>query len=279
MPVKYSKELTTKIINNYNSGLSIAKISKLMKLDRGTISKTLKENNIIIRSNRKHNFHIDFFEKIDSERKAYWLGFIYADGTLSSVNAVDKFKSRTTLNISSKDLNHLEIFAEDLNYDKNYIRIYTPKGTYSQNPMCRLDLNSRKMCSDLEYLGLDKLKSDRTSIPTNYIPDKLINHFIRGFFDGDGSICSYTTQKHNYKMFSFSIIGVEPILEKIQHILMSHCNLNKTKLIPYPHKSINVFNLSYGGTTQVNRIYNYLYQDASIFLARKKEVFELYISE
>nr|DAG90196.1 MAG TPA: endonuclease [Crassvirales sp.] len=66
----------------------------------------------IINTGSKSEFNRDFFSVIDTEEKAYWLGFLYADGFISaSGNTVG-------LSISLKDIDHLKKYNNALNYTK-----------------------------------------------------------------------------------------------------------------------------------------------------------------
>lgn len=89
------------IIEYYKSGKTIKDISKLLHFSERKISKLLKDNNIYT-NNKKHRCDSNFFNCINTEEKAYWLGFLYADGNVAT-------KTNTVL-ISSKDREHIEKF-------------------------------------------------------------------------------------------------------------------------------------------------------------------------
>jgi hypothetical protein len=80
-------------------------------------------------------------------------------------------------------------------------------------------------------------------------------HFIRGLSD--------------QYMDVFSLAGTESLMLSCQEILMEKCALTKVKL----RKAGKIFVLRYGGVRQLRRIYDYLYRDATICLARKKDKF------
>lgn len=65
----------SEIITLYNSGLSSIKIAKQLNCSDSYIRKVLKKNNILMRSNKIYRttqqFNENFFEKIDTEKKAY----------------------------------------------------------------------------------------------------------------------------------------------------------------------------------------------------------------
>ena len=73
------------IISDYNSGISVIKLIKKYHTSYDTIKKIFDENNItIVNKQNRTKFNESIFDNIDSEEKAYWLGFIYADGYISS---------------------------------------------------------------------------------------------------------------------------------------------------------------------------------------------------
>lgn len=269
----YSPGQIDNILSLYISGKSIDYICKKFKHDSYSVKKLLESRNIQLRGIRKNLFNEDFFKDIESEKQAYWLGFIMADGSVCQTSRSCTRVNRLHINISQKDRCLLEKFILDIDAVNVIIDDYIPKGTYSTNPMCRMYLNSVSMCDDLAIHGISSRKTGKEQIP-NTVPDHLIRHFIRGFFDGDGSVSRSSSCTIN-----FSITSNEMMNLQIQEILIRECNLRKTKLTEYPHKNNCVCDLRYGGRIQVARIYHYLYDDATIYLDRKKQKFNLIISD
>ena len=265
MPSPLSQEKVKSIIDLYIDGNSMQAIRSNLKVDYETIVKYLKLNNITIRGNRTHSFNNTFFKCIDSEDKAYWLGFIYADGSVTKTSSKANAPNRLVLNLSAKEIEHLSLFKNTIEAFSSKIVTYIPKETYSENPMCRLYINSVEMCKDLEFLGVIQNKTLKLNFPD--IPDHLQRHFIRGYFDGNGSLSL------NRNQASFSVTSNPKFLTKMQEILMLQCSLSKTKLLSYPHKKCNVHDLRYGGNKQVFRIFNFLYKDSNVFLKRKYNKF------
>lgn len=261
-------------IEDYLNGALISEVTKKHNVSDTIIYKYLKKMNIEYRNEhgRKNKFNQSFFEKIDTEEKAYWLGFIYADGCIMKANAYDKKHNRLRINISLKDKELIEKFSNHIEYT-GPVEIVDPKGTYANNKMIRITLNSVKMCEDLMKYGCTPNKTFSIRLPL--LEQSLYPHFIRGYFDGDGSIC-FSKQKE--KLYgNFSIIGPIEMLQDVQKVLMNQCDLNKTKLIA--SKTEGIVNLKYSGRNNVYRIYNYLYQDATIYLTRKKIKFSSLFSE
>ena len=120
----------------------------------------------------RHIYNHNYFEQIDSIDKAYFLGFIFADGYIN--------KSGLYLNIALKDKEILYSFANFLDNNGDIISFIDEK-------YIRLALYSQKISSDLSKLGAFQQKSEKL-LPPNNISPEYISHFIRGFFDGNGSI-------------------------------------------------------------------------------------------
>lgn len=137
---------------------------------------------------------------------------------------------------------------------------------YSKNgdkEYCRFVIENKKIVSDLIKIGLYSNKTQTIDIPN--IDINLIRHFIRGYFDGDGSV---TLSKGSVKI---SIISNIKMVSSIQKILMNECDLNKTKFTVRRKESPNIVTMSYGGNIQTKRIYEYLYNGSTVFLERKRD--------
>jgi len=230
-----------------------------------TIIKILKDNNIEIRPRGVTNpiKHEDFFEIIDTEEKAYILGFLIADGYIIK----DK-RGRSPvwgIELQREDKYILEKFNEIIGANRNVIdferdRTNSPTHKVDKTYSSRLLIPSSKMVNDLKKYGIIQQKCHIIKFPTN-IDEKFTSHLIRGIFDGDGCISG--------KAVSFA--GNEYILGSIRNILVDKINLNNVKLQkPEDHCCSFIFS----SKQNVKDFYNYIYTDATIYLTRKKERFE-----
>lgn len=214
-----------------------------------------KIQNIMKKVRTIANFNI--FDKIDSEEKAYWLGFIYADGNIASINTKN-IRHNFELNLSSKDLKHLEKFNNFISSNKD-IRIEKAGNLY-QYERCRITFANKHFWNVLNNYGCIPKKSLTLEFPNENIFEnkELIKHFIRGYIDGDGCI-SYCDKDH--KHMTLRILGTEKFLNTLQNYLPleKKNKLNKTK---------NIYNLSFQ-KSRGNYILDYIYKDATIYLKRK----------
>ena len=151
----------------------------------------------------KYSFNENYFETIDSEEKAYWLGFLYADGYVVN-NDVDK-QYRVCLTLNENDKGHVELFKECLE-SNNSIRTVCTKLNDKEYFSSQFYIYSKKMVNDLYNNGCVQNKSLILKPPV--IIDNLVGHFIRGYFDGDGSI--YYDKKRD--RYVFSILGTNEVL-------------------------------------------------------------------
>lgn len=259
-----------KIIKYYKSGMSLSQVAKQMNMSPSGIKKVLSDFSVELRpqhmkghskgttKNRKHFFDTNFFEEIDTEEKAYWLGFLYADGYVSHTGTIK-------IALQEKDISHLKKIKESVKaFD---VDIKNSKRTKS----CKISLQSVKMANDLFNKGCIQNKSLILTFPgEEIVPKKLLNHFMRGYFDGDG--CIYC----NGRCATFSILGTKDFVDEYRNILLP-LTKKKNKLF---HKESwnNTYQLSYSGKDAVCNIYTFLYKDAHIFLDRKKQKFDNFIA-
>ncbi len=262
--MKINKELEKLIIEDY-SKFSAIEIAKKYEICFSSVYKVIKRNNLskcFKHRNRKYAVNEDYFSVIDTEEKAYFLGFMYADGAILIDNGTIR------LGLQEPDVKILKTFQKLL--ESNRPLRYIPKRKETHQNSYILEISSKKMINDLQRQGCFVRKTFILEFPTeNQVPNHLINHFIRGYFDGDGCI-SITD-----KVKKFCIISTRNFLLKLQDRLITNCSLNRTK-ISQANKGDNIIicSLVYNGRGSVYKLGKYLYKDATIFLERKKDKFD-----
>ena len=279
--VAFLKNNKEEIIKYYKETESIKKTTEKFELNIKTLRSYLQEWGVFINEQPRYTANYDFFELIDTEEKAYWLGFIAADGTLNN-------KCSLKIALAETDTEHLNKFNQSL--ESNYpIRCYErgPNNKWKINaqPTVEVCLTSQKMFDDLIDKGITRRKTHTIKFPLEEkLPKHLRVHYIRGVFDGDGTITSSPRVKYskgkrigNYKNLSgtlkrdylFSIVGNDSHIKGIQNTIIEEVGLNKTKLINMKHHPENIVCLCYGGNNSVNKIGDWLYQNATVYLDRK----------
>lgn len=243
-----------KIIELYNKNKTTREIAKILNLSKGSIEYCLRVNKLIKPRTCIYSFNHDIFKVIDTEEKAYWLGFLYADGCIRNDKGLD-------LCLAAKDKNHLEKFKNFMESNKN-IKFRKSSNSY------RLSIDSIELVQDLIRLGCFQNKSLILDFPTNkQVPEHLIHHFMRGYFDGDG--CIYFGKD---KSLRFILVGTNMFLNKYEEYILKILNRNNPNKRSYTGSAEE---LHYGGNKQVKKIFNFLYKDATIYLERKFEIFKL----
>lgn len=199
----------------------------------------------------------NLFNKINSEDSAYWLGFIAADGH------VDKKWPRLSIELSIRDDLHLQKFCDLLGM-KLKSRHRFDKRTGRTYHMALVRPYNTELITDLKNLGLGNTKEALvTGLIFDYIPDTYINHFIRGYFDGDGTVGKYKASSQ------ISICGDLIYLEKLRDVIIEH-----TSILGRIHRQKNIHYLAYSGATKVIKLRTFMYSNATIYLDRKFEIFE-----
>lgn len=219
---------------------------------------------------RKSDNTIDesFFDVIDSEEKAYWLGFLYADGAV--VRQGEYYT--IVIALSSIDKEHISKFKKSLNTSYK-VREYTNK---SGNSYCRIECCSKKLFNSLVNLGCFERKTLILDFPTSeQVPDHLIHHFMRGYFDGDGTINSHKEIGNKKDQVRFQVLGTEKFIKgyinklPLDSKVKENITLQKTK---------NIRTVQIGGNVQSKKVFDYLYTDATIYLDRKHDKYVQYFN-
>jgi len=238
-------------------GLSLKKIGEKYNVSRSVITRVLKENNIAIRTDN-HIYKADYrkFQYIDSPEKAYWLGFIAADGCVYE----RENNASIIINLHRDDREHLEKFKRFMNSNVNIVDHIQTNNTL----MSKITYNSKEMAHDLISKNITPRKS-LTLLPPN-IEDKYSLAFILGYFDGDGSIFK-TSQYNNY---GINIEGTAELLTWINNKLNISNKLERRD----PTSTTNNYYIRCGGTNKPYQIMKQLYDSANVHLERKYQIFK-----
>lgn len=207
---------------------------------------------------RRYRFNEHFFASIDCESKAYWLGFIAADGCIE----IHGKSSTLSIALASRDREHLCLLAAALESSHPIEDRLQVRGT--PFAASRLRVHSPRLAIDLAPFGIVPRKS--FSLPWPELPTELLRHYLRGYFDGDGSFKN--PQRGD---LSFSLIGTEGFLLACRDFLIGQCALSPVQLRQHA-LCPSMFELCYGGRRQVAKLYALMYDGATIYLPRKRQV-------
>lgn len=256
--IQWREEQIKYILRSYKQGQSIKKLSKDFKVHPNSIKLILEKNNINIRSlresrkNEKTNSSI--FKKIDTEEKAYWLGFLAADGNV--------YTTKISSNLQYSDRNHLKKFNNFLG-NPTEVKYTSQFRNGKEFKYCSIAVYSAEMAEDLIKHGVVKNKSLILEPPLFLTDKKLQLSWIRGYFDGDGGV-SITEKPRRAQMYC---TGTYKVLKWIVEVL----DLNTEPFLE--HRCKKTYRIHRNGWNICRDKLSLLYEDATIFLDRKYNLY------
>lgn len=274
--LKWFEENKQLVIDLYNEHKSLTTVAKIIKADRNKLVKKLKALGIEIdySANDIKDYDETFFEKIDTDEKAYWFGFIYADGWVVKNHSLDAKgnqikKYSLNIELSSKDREHLIKFAKTICLNFEESMLYSRERTISYEhlnekrvyKMTSFQVSSKKIVEDLIKLGCVPNKTLIKTFPTyNEVPEELIGAFMRGYIDGNG---------HVIKRKSWTIsTGSEKFAQKFLEEINKQTNSNLTYIRKIKNVNCWVFNLGSGKTAV--KVFDLMYNEkTTVYLERK----------
>ena len=197
------------------------------------------------------NYDRNIFSKIDTDEKAYWLGFIVADGYLN----INKHMLR--IKLGNKDKNHLIKFINFIKGEESMLKSEVHSLTKNEN--FYVSLYSKEITNDLINLGLEQAKSGKEKVCN--IQPKFYRAFIRGLWDGDGFI--------RENLSGIGLVGSEEILTFVQNYFLEQLNIKPLKISSH----CSIFKIEYRSKLKaIPLILSHLYEDSDVALDRKKEL-------
>lgn len=223
--------------------------------------------------NRRYKLNENFFSEINTEEKAYWLGFLMADGYVS------KSGYQIRLRLALADREHIVKFLNSINSSHNIKEVIAKLGD-NEHTLSQVDINSVVMCNDLSKLGVINGKANNETMPE--LQEDLVRHFIRGYFDGDGSL-SYGYRKrirddkeYMNRYCKASILGSSSILSSISNIVNLEFDEISMNVFQKGNENIHVISCS---DSKAIKFLDWIYKDSAIYLDRKKNKFMNCITE
>lgn len=264
-----SREEIDVIIDAYcNKKYGLVKTGKLVGVNERIVRKVLIQNNIHIRSLaeanaansinvRKYSVNDDYFDN-ESHNMAYILGFLSADGTVS------RNGNRIKIGLSSVDRNFLELIKEELGVEKKIFDYETNNGYL----VSELQFNSQKIKQKLAEYNVVPGKTETFTFPTN-LSKKYWIDFIRGYFDGDGSVGTAGPSAIRWQICSHR----PQVLETIVEFLFEEYGIPKVSVQKNEHGNSFLYTIQYSNNS-TRKIFQILYTPNSLYLPRKFEKFK-----
>ena len=256
------KDKESEAIELYNSGMSINEVGKTLGHTGPSVAVLLRKAGIEIRDDR-YPVDEDFFKVIDTEDKAYILGWFYSDGCVD-------LKGKCRIQIQTEDIAMLEQIKVKMGYGGPLYDVPPPKKFPERKNQTCLCINRQTLAKDLIKLGCVPHKSLNLYWPTTeQVPDHLISHFVRGVFDGDGSL---VVKKDKY--LNASITGCDTLLDPLR-IILRGLGIDTKHYYRYSHT--NTVSMMITKTAHAQSFMDWLYQDASFYLTRKFDKYQNYL--
>jgi hypothetical protein len=262
--VHFTDEQVKSIIEQFHNRVSLDVIAKQYDLSQPVIRNVVM-NMGFVPQQRRSDLNENYFDVVDNENKAYWLGYLAADGCVRVRKQVDKNGNHKThgnsihLKLSTMDEEHLKKFRDEvcpnsvLKYATSVVK--TKIGNISTSYSVVLNLYSNYIVSQIIDKGVGPRKTFTIGKPN--IEEKYIRHYIRGLFDGDGCVV------------------IEDGKRLIYRITTASENMNKFLKELFESLGINMIrmgiNCVIGRKEDTMKFYNYIYDDATIWLERKKD--------
>lgn len=206
-------------------------------------------------------FDKEYFRTIDTEAKAYYLGLLLTDGNVFKMKRkTDQYKIQLSLKYDDVDV--VQKFKEELGATTK-ISHYNKNGRNE----CTFSVHSKEMAHDLSKYGLHERKTFEAEL-TNLVPKELYTHYIRGIFDGDGTV--YIRSKTNQLVFGF--YGTHKLVSQVKQYLIEQIGIRDNSI--YDKDTVSF--VTFTRKQDVINFYNLIYSNSHFYLDRKKEVFEKY---
>ena len=265
---KVTQGMIDRVCKEYQEGLSQIEVAKNNKTSPVTVRRILKENGIPIRKQeewlRKYDLNQEYFDTIDTQNKAYFLGLLYEDGNVSKSN------NAIQIGLEARDLHILEAFKKELECgDKPLSFDQRSKNNPKHKDMFSLCIKSEHMHNSLCNLGVVPQKSHIIKYPY-FISDDLQRHFIRGAMDGDG--CIHATNLSNEKEIrSVDICGTYDFCSGLKEVIEDNLNIHCSLILS--NKTSNIYKMTISGRNQSTKFLDWIYEDAELYLYRKYETY------
>lgn len=264
----YFEENELKLVNYFIEHPHI-KISELKRLFNSNIkSDTLKHWMAILgheyQPHYKYSNNQNAFNEILTEEDAYWLGFITADGYINETNGW------LNIGLGEIDLEHLKKFLRYMKFTEEEIPQVIKQrtgGAYTRdNITYTITICGRKLINNLKQYGLFQGKSGK-EVPYKCSTIELEKAYIRGLLDGDGYIRSTE--------YGVGLVGSQEILQYVRDFLGQQLNWKDYKN-KYIHEHGTIYKFAVGGKNISKDILTLLYENSSIYLDRKYNLYEQY---
>lgn len=261
-----TENLKQKIFDLYNQGKNAKEIATILELKyHQPIYNFFKKYNLYHKERiykRKYTLNEDYFKVINTEYKAYILGFICADGYVA--------EDRLVISLSVIDTKILEDIRKEFSSNQP-LKFFERPNPYNFNKSCKmveLQISSKKFVEPLLKMNLGNSKTyTLNSSILKFIPKYLIKDFLRGYFDGDGNVL-YGKKYTSGIKYNINICGNEEFLLNTYQI-----HFPSTNKMYFDKKSKQTFIWKLSSKEKVKQFLHWLYFNSKIHLKRKYKIY------
>lgn len=264
-----SEKVISDVIETYTRyPISITDVANMFNLCDVTVSRILKKYNVPIYTKQQlfdTSLNIDYFRVIDTEDKAYLLGFLLADGCIYHNSKANTYRICFQLNVTDKYI--VDLFKQKTNTSSSIL-----VDNRKHSSCCSCNITNNIMALDLMNHGMIIGKPNRT-FPQ--VRNDLIHHLLRGIFDGDGCISYRKRTRKNSSTYraKVDISGYYNILNPIKDIYDKIIGISKYTFRADSNSKILGY-LDVYRTSDILLFYEYIYNKAHYYLKRKKQKFD-----
>lgn len=269
---KITKEFQEKVISYYKSSpMTISSVCEQFNICLPTAIKILKG---VTKHSKTSIYNPQlnerFFDDVDTERKAYWVGLIIADGNVyNPVNSAHHGQKWVSITLQDGDVYLLNEFKKDTGV--------STKISSDGRGSSYVAIRSTHMADALLKYGITERKSFDTHFPFS-VDKTLYRHLIRGIIDGDGSIQAFSNKSQNGKikfLHSISCCGTHNLMKEMVDVIDECIKLShKPAVYDYKNRTLSEFRIS--SIEDMNKLGEWIYTDATIYMERKKYHFDLF---
>lgn len=270
-------QIEQEIINLYQSGRGIYFLQKQYGISQEKIKIILRKNSIHIRNrheaiiagNRNRNLlnNHNYFQT-ENKNMAWLLGFIASDG------CIEKDRNVIKISLSNIDREILEKIKQEISLESK-VKDYVDNAGFSKS---KLQWSSEQHKKDLASYGIIPQKTFNLKCP-NKLNNQFIIDYIRGYWDGDGSI---TIIKNNYNSLEWQITSAtKEILEFFVEYLYKEYDIPKVNIHEFIRDNHTLYILQYSTQSSL-KLYHIMYDNISekdLFISRKKEKYDKIVQE
>lgn len=231
---------------NYINLRSYIKVAAKLGVSKTYVEKMLVGSKVVVPCGGRNRLSVnDYFFSTDTVESMYWAGYLAADGSIGFDG-----KSYYTINASTIDYGYLDKFKKAIMWEGK-VKSYKRR---DKNTVYSVSIGSKKMADDLkDRYNIVPNKSLTYKFPKRIVDHNFVNHFIRGYIDGDGGVresnCSKIPQLYIY------MCGTSDMITAIRDIIEKNCETVKNKKV----KCDKTYSIKSGAKTHTG---NYIYSIA-----------------